>query len=146
LLTSLGAAGGIGAIAVGTNAVIARSTTVDGTIEAKSITGRGGEESHTVVAHDGTLNIDDPAYRDDFSNWQDVTVDETLARKFERDYLAVYYNLHVQHTSAYPNHNIESGESLAYRTDRPFFNSVQVGDSVNFEATGEDIPRIDSLK
>lgn len=146
MLTSLGAAGGIGAIAVGTNAVIAQSSTVEGTIEAKSITGRGGEESHTVVAHEGTLTVDDSAYRDDFSNWQDITVDETLARKFERDYLRVYYNLHVQHTSANPNHNIEPGESLAYRTDRAVFNSVQVGDAVKFEASGEDIPRIDSLK
>lgn len=146
LLKSLGAVGSIGAVGVGTNAILATPATVDGTVEAKSITGRGGEESHAVLAHEGTLNIDDDDYRDAFSDWQDVTVDDALARRFETDYEAVHYNLHVHHETANKKQNMTAGESLAYRTDRPVFNSVQVGDSVQFKPTGADVPRIDSLK
>lgn len=144
-ITSVGAVGGIGAVAVGTNAVFATSSTVTGTVEAKSITGRGGDESHAVLAHEGTLNVDDDEYRSEFSDWQDITVDDALARQFETDYEAVQYNLHIQHETANKKQSITAGESLAYRTERPVFNSVQVGDSIEFNPTGADVPRIDSL-
>lgn len=145
-LTSLGAVAGIGAVALGTNAVLATHPTVEGTVEAKSVTGRGGDESHTVLAHEGTLNVDDPAYRDEFSDWQDVTVDEELARKFGTDYEEVYYNLHVRHDTANDQQSVAAGETLAYRIDRAGFNSVQVGDAVQFSPSGADVPRIDSLE
>jgi hypothetical protein len=145
-IKSLGAVGGIGVVAVGSNAVLASSSEVKGTVEAKSITGRGGDESHTVLAHKGTLIVDDSKYRDDFSDWQDVTVDDALARQFETDYETVYYNLHVHHETANDHQNVTAGETLAYRTDRTVFNSVQVSDTVQFSPSGADIPRIDALK
>ncbi|MDS0477128.1 hypothetical protein [Natrinema sp. 1APR25-10V2] len=141
----LGAVGTLGVGAVGANALAAPST-IEGTVEAKSITGRGGDESHTVLAHEGTLNVDDVEYRDDFSDWRDVTVDDALARQFETDYEEVYYNLHVSHDTPNRKQNVAAGESLAYRTDRTLFNSVQIGDAVHFKATGADVPRIDSLE
>jgi hypothetical protein len=146
LLKSLAAVGGIGAVGVGTNAVLATPATVDGTVEAKSITGRGGDESHSVLAHEGTLTVDDPAYRDEFADWQEVTVDDALARQFETDYEAVYYNLHVHHESANDRQNVAAGETLAYRTDRAVFNGVQIGHAVEFRPTGSDVPQIDSLR
>lgn len=145
-IKSLGAVGSIGTVAVGTNAVFATSATVEGTVEAKSISGRGGDESHTVLAHEGTLNIDDEEYRNAFSDWQDITVDGALARQFDADYETVHYNLHVHHETANEKQNVSAGESLAYRTARPDFNSVQVGDSVQFNPTDADVPRIDSLE
>ena len=145
-ITSLGAVGGIGAVAVGTNAVFATSSTVNGTVAAKSITGRGGAESHAVLAHEGTLNVDDAEYRDAFSDWQDITVDDSLARQFETDYETVHYNLHVHHETPNKKQSMTAGESLAYRADRPVFNNVQIGDAVQFEPVGADVPRIDSLK
>jgi hypothetical protein len=69
-IRSLGAVGSLGATVVGTNAVLAASTPVKGTVEAKLITGCGGDESHTVLAHEGTLVVDDAKYRDAFSDWQ----------------------------------------------------------------------------
>ncbi|WP_254522310.1 hypothetical protein [Natrinema caseinilyticum] len=145
-VTSLGAAGGLGAVVAGTNAVLAAPSTVEGTVEAKSITGRGGDESHAVLAHEGTLVVDDAEYRDAVSDWRNVTVNGALARQFETDYEAVYYNLHVHHETANEKRNVATGESLAYRTDRPVFNSVQVGDAVTAETAGADVPRIDSLE
>ncbi len=114
-IKSVGAVGSLGATVIGTNAALAVSPTVKGTVEAKSITGRGGDESHTVLAHEGTLIVDDPDYRDAFSDWRDVTVDAALARQFETDYEAVFYNLHVHHKTANEKQNVEVGESLAYR-------------------------------
>lgn len=146
LVKSLGAVGGFGAVAVGINTAFASPVPVAGTVEAKSITGRGSDESHTVLAHEGTLNVDDAEYRDAFSDWRHVTVDDALARRFEGDYGTVYYNIHVHHETANEKQRTQAGESLAYRTDRPVFNSVQVGDSVRFEPTGADVPRIDSLE
>lgn len=146
LIKSLGAVGSVGVVAVGIDTAFATASTVEGTIEAKSITGRGGDESHTVLAHEGTLNVDDAEYRDAFSDWQNVTVDDSLARQFKNDYETVYYNLHVHHDLANKKQSISAGESLAYRTDRPVFNSVQVGDSVRFKSTGADVPRINSLE
>lgn len=143
---SFGAAGSLGAVAVGANAVLAAPSIIEGTVEAKSITGRGSDESHTVLAHEGTLNIDDAEYRDAISDWRDVTVDDALARQFETDYEAVFYNLHIHHETANEKQNVATGESLAYRTDRTVFNSVQIGDAVRFEATGADVPRITSLE
>jgi hypothetical protein len=146
LIKLLGAVGSIGVVAVSIDTAFATSSPVGGTVEAKSITGRGGDESHTVFAHEGTLNVDDVEYRDAFSDWQNVTVDDALARRFENDYETVYYNLHVHHETANKKQSIPAGESLAYRTDRPVFNSVEVGDSVQFKPTGADVPRIDSLE
>jgi len=51
--------------------------------------------------------VDDVEYRDAFSDWQNVTVDDALARRFENDYETVYYNLHVHHETA--------NKSRAYR-------------------------------
>ncbi|MHB9286009.1 hypothetical protein ACKVMT_03100 [Halobacteriales archaeon Cl-PHB] len=143
---SVGMVAGIGAVALGTNAVLGTPAPVEGTVEAKSITGRGGDESHAVLAHEGTLNVDDAAYRDEFSDWQDVTVDAALADRFESDYGDVHYNLHVSHETANDRQDVATGETLAYRSDRTSFNSVQVGDAVRFEPTGGDVPRIDSLE
>lgn len=145
LVKFLGGVGGLGVSAVGANALTATST-IEGVVEAKSITGRGGDESHSVLAHEGTLNIDDAEYRDDFSDWQDVTVDYALARQFETDYEDVYYNLHIDHETANRKQNVATGESLAYRADRTLFNRVQIGDAVYFKTTGTDVPRIDSLE
>jgi hypothetical protein len=145
-IKSLGAVGGIGVVAVGSNAVLASPSEVKGTVEAKSITGRGGDESHTVLAHTGTLIVDDAKYRDNFSDWQDVTVDDALARQFQTDYETVYYNLHVHHKTSNDYQNVTAGETLAYRTDRTVFNSVQVSDTVRFSPSEADIPRIESLK
>ncbi|QRV16875.1 hypothetical protein JMJ58_08420 [Haloterrigena salifodinae] len=143
---SLGAVGSLGAVAAGANATLTASSTVTGTVEAKSITGRGGDESHTVLAHEGTLTIDDAEYRDEFSDWQDVTVDTALARQFEADYEDIYYNLHINHETANEEQNVATDESLAYRTDRMVFNSVQVSDAVQFKTTGADVPRINALE
>lgn len=146
--TFLGAVGGLGTLglaAVGTSTGFASSKTLRGAVEAKSITGRGGDGSHDVLAHEGTLVVDDEAYREDFSDWRDVTVDEELARKFESDYEDVFYNLHVDHETVNPAWDVQTGETLAYRTDRQLFNSVQVGDTVRFETADGDIPRIASL-
>ncbi len=141
----LGGIGGLGVSAVGAKALTATSA-IEGRVEAKSITGRGGDESHTVLAHEGTLNIDDAEYRDDFSDWRNVTVDDALARQFGTDYEEVYYNLHIDHETANRKQNVATGESLAYRIDRTLFNSVQIDDVVHFKTTGTDVPRIDSLE
>lgn len=137
--------GGLAVVGIGTNAVLATPETVDGTVEAKSITGRGGDESHTVMAHEGTLTVDDSAYEDEFTDWRDVTVDDALARRFGTDYEEVFYNLHVSHETANDRQNVAAGETLAYRTDRAVFNEVQVGDEVAFSPSGGDVPHIDSL-
>jgi hypothetical protein len=146
VVKSVGGVGALGAVAFGSNALLTPSSAASGTIEAKSITGRGGDESHSVLAHEGTLVVDDTEYRDEFSDWQDVTVDDELAGQFETDYEAVYYDLHVGHETATEQRDTASGETLAYRTDRTVFNSVQVGDAVQFSPTDTDVPRIGSLE
>lgn len=119
------------------------STPVEGTVEAKSVTGTSDDTSYGIVlAQEGSLSVEDERYEDAFGNWREVAVDADLERRLETEYRRLRYNVHVKHRSANRRDGVESGDSLAYRARRTLFNAVDVGDEVTFERADAETPRI----
>lgn len=119
------------------------SSSVEGVVEAKSITGMKSDTKYGILlAQRGDLSVEDETYENEFEDWQEVTVDSALERQLQFDYRELHYNVHVKHLSENQQHDVEKGGSLAYRVDRALFNSVSVSDEVTFENAGTDTPRI----
>lgn len=143
-------AGGVvgGTICIGGifGTVFGGSTTVEGTVEAKSLTGMQGETSHGIVlAQRGDLSVEDDAYEDAFASWEAVVVDSELERELEFEYRTLQYNVHVTHTADNERQDVAAGESLAYRVSRDQFNAIGIGDDLTFQTAGSEIPRIETV-
>jgi len=145
----LGAVGGVGGVlgaaAIQSPALGARST-IEGSVEAKSVTGTKADTSAGILlAQEGDLSVEDPSYDDAVETWEHVAVDDDLAQRLRFDYLTIRYNVHVSHESPNDRFDVATGESLAYRADREQFNAVDVGDDVAFRQAGGDVPAISAF-
>lgn len=146
VLAGIGVVGGAVGIGAALQPALGSPSTIDGTVEAKSITGKQSDTSYGILlAHEGHLGVEDETYEDDFETWRRVVVDDDLEQRLRFDYRTLQYNVHVRHDSSSPQFDADVGESLAYRATREQFNAAGIGDEISFSIADGRAPEIEEL-